>query len=487
MPRRRYQPTSHETFSHAEVDSWAYDWTRVANPGITPKRPLKVYLPRTTQEVSDIMREVKALRDAGLCPAERPIHIRGKGHSSNDLVLTDRGAVLCTDYLNRIVELTGRMVTLESGAILAEVDAYLGRQGYGLPVIGDHNHITAGGFASVGGVSPASNRYGLFIDNVEELEYVDWNGEHVRCNRQTNEHDFHRVLAGTGQFGVITTLKCRVIPVDKRRTILENERTITRKLDRFLEVTSRIVQNPGDAVMERGVWLDVPIAGKPFVIGQCSAYHETQPSWIKSLRNRVAHGFLHGLGYVAGRLPRLLDLFVMYLGVIGVIVSPRFASIKNIEVFIDKILDSTVGDPSRMLIVFAPADRYKVIFEELYKLCREYRAKTGCFTFLSFYVKGIVSPYLSGAGSPHRPPNARTDFCELVLWLGVRPENLPEALLEKIVSDIDDFCIKQNAFRYMHTRTVTGERRAWIDPNTFWHGPREEVARASWRAAAGRR
>ena len=31
------------------------------------------------------------------------------------------------------------------------------------------------------------------------------------------------------------------------------------------------------------------------------------------------------------------------------------------------------------------------------------------------------------------------------------------------------------------------ERRAWIDPNAFWYGPREEHARASWRAAAGRR
>ena len=33
-----------------------------------------------------------------------------------------------------------------------------------------------GGFASVGGISPGSHRFGMFIDNVLEIEFVDWDG-----------------------------------------------------------------------------------------------------------------------------------------------------------------------------------------------------------------------------------------------------------------------------------------------------------------------
>jgi hypothetical protein len=335
-------------------------------------------------------------------------------------------------------------------------------------VIGDHDDITAGGFASVGGVSPASHRYGLFVDNVEALEYVDWDGGVVRCSRTENVTAFRRVLAGTGRYGVIATLTCRIIPVDKRRTVLRNTRTITRDLDRFLRVSGAVVADPGEALMERGVWLELPVLGKPFALGQVSVYHATSPSCWKRLRNRLAHGVLHGIGHFAGRLPRPIDLAFQYLGVAGVVVSPRYASIKNVEVFVDKIIDATVGDPSRMLIVFAPASAYERMFRALYELCRRYRAQTGCFTYLSFYVKGITSAYLS--------PTAGERFCEIVLYVGIRPEHMPAHVLDAVVSDIDDLCIAHQAFRYMHTRTVTDDRRRLVDPNEFLYGPRARLA-----------
>ena len=56
----------------------------------------------------------------------------------------------------------------------------------------------------------------------------------------------------------------------------------------------------------------------------------------------------------------------------------RIASIKNIEFFTDKLLDSTVGDPTRMLIVLGPLDRYEQLFREQWALLEEYREKTDC-------------------------------------------------------------------------------------------------------------
>ena len=192
----RYRPTSHETFSHGDLDSLGYDWGRIADPHVAPRHPLKVYLPETTDEVVAVVREAKLL--------DQRLIVRSKGHSSNDLVLGDRSRpVLCTEHLNRVLEVTrdGTTVNVQAGAVLAEVDRYLWRLAYGLPVIGDHNHITAGGFASVGGVSPASHRYGMFVDNVAALEYVDWNGRLVSCSPEQDSDRFYRVLAGTGQDG----------------------------------------------------------------------------------------------------------------------------------------------------------------------------------------------------------------------------------------------------------------------------------------------
>jgi hypothetical protein len=470
--KRKYEFSSHENIAHDRIASTGFDWDYAANPDIAPKRPLRLYLPETAAEIATAIQEANEL---GL-----EIRIRSKGHSSNHLVLDDRtGVVIWTEFLNRFDEnVKGDTIWVDGGAVLAEVDEALGERGHGLPVIGDHNHITAGGFASVGGVSPASNVYGMFVDNVEEIEWVTWEGTVSRCSKTENRKDFLRLLGGTGQHGVIARLRCRVIPVDKRHTILENRREMTRKLDEFVRISSRRIQNPDDAKMERGLWLEFPLsATRRLDVGQYSSYYATRQTWWKSLFDRVVHGFLHGLGYFAGRLPRWLDVIVQFLGVSGVIVSPRYSSIKNIESFADKVLDSSVGDPHRMLIVFAPAEMYERMFRALHDLCTEFRSR-GCLSFITIYVKSIQSEYLTLAAG-----GEETRWCELLLYLGVEPERMTDESLQEMVLRIDTLCAEVGALRYMHTRTVSaGELRKRIDPNARVNEV-SETERATGRVA----
>jgi hypothetical protein len=42
---------SHEAFSHDSIEHLGYDWSRVGDPGIVPKPPFKLYLPRGTEDV----------------------------------------------------------------------------------------------------------------------------------------------------------------------------------------------------------------------------------------------------------------------------------------------------------------------------------------------------------------------------------------------------------------------------------------------------
>jgi hypothetical protein len=458
-----YVPTSHEAFTHDSIDSLGYDWERVANPGIAPRYPFKVYLPVTTEDIVAAVRETRQL-------GQRLV-VRSKGHSSNDLVLADRGHVLCVEKLNRILALDASegTVTVQAGAVLADVDAHLAGRGLGLPIIGDHNHITAGGFASVGGISPASHRYGLFADNVRRLQYVTGDGEVRTCGRDDRPDELYRVLAGLGRHGIIATLTLDVIRIDKHRYVLRNDRALFTDVNAFVRESQRRIADPGEARMERGVWFDYPALGRTLRMGQFSSYYETAQGALKSLRNTLAYRYLHGLGWWAGRLPAALDRALKLLGIAGVMVSPRYASTKNVETFTDRVLDSSVGDPTRMFIALAPAARFSTLFHRIYGLFLEYRKRTGCFTFITIYVKAIRSPYLAGGGDGR--------YSELMVYCGLDPDRMTAGVTESLVSRLDDLCIEEGALRYMHSKTVADpERRRRIDPNAPHANPAPALA-----------
>jgi hypothetical protein len=454
---------SHETFSHDSLDSLAYDWERIGNPKIPPKFPFKVYLPRSPEDVARAVKECKELGQT--------IKVRSKGHSSNDLVLNEGGAVLLMQGMDQVLDVDEENLTatVQGGAISALIDDHLAPLGLGLPVIGDHRDITVGGFASVGGISPASHRFGMFIDNVLALQFVDWDGEIKRCSPDENPDDFYSLLAGLGRHGVIVEVKLRLIRIDKYRTIWENHQTHYRSMDDFIAGTKPIIEEPGDVMMERGVWVDFKLGGgKHLGLGQFSEYRETSQTAIHKARNTSSYGVLHGIGRVAGNLPEKLDVALKYVGMGGVMLSPKYASIKNIEFFTDKVLDSTVGDPTRMLIVLGPLDKYEELFRRCWALLDGYRESHGCFTFLSVYVKSIRSDYLARDGYDR--------FCELMFYTGVHPDKMTTELLDEIVEQFDDIVIDCNGYKYMHTRTTKDpEKRAKVDPNAR-HAERRRAA-----------
>jgi hypothetical protein len=464
---------SHETFSHDSIDSLAYDWERIGNPKIEPKFPFKIYLPKTPEDVANAVLECKQLG--------QELKIRSKGHSSNDLVLSDRGAVLLMQGMDQILEVDEENLTatVQGGAISALIDDHLASLGLGLPVIGDHRDITVGGFASVGGISPASHRFGMFIDNVLAIQFVNWDGEIKRCSPTENADDFYSLLAGLGRHGVITEVTLRLIRIDKYTTIWENHQDHYRSMDEFIAGTKPIIEEPGDVMMERGVWVEFKFpGGKKLGVGQFSAYKETSQTAIRKARNTGSYGVLHGIGRVAGNLPEKLDMALKYVGMGGVMLSPKFASIKNIEFFTDKVLDSTVGDPTRMLIVLGPLDRYEQLFRSCWGLMDRYREEHGCFTFLSVYVKSIRSDYLARDGQDR--------FCELMFYVGVHPDRMTPELLDEIVEQFDDIVIENNAYKYMHTRTTKDpEKRAKVDPNARHAERRNAAGNGKGKLAAG--
>jgi hypothetical protein len=461
---------THKSFHHDTFESLGYDWERIADPDIEPKHPFKLYLPRTTGDIVRAVLESKAL-------GERP-RIRSRGHSSNDLVLEEGGSVICTMLLDRVLNLdsSGMSVTVQSGVVLATLDGYLARRGLGLPVVGDHNDITAGGFASVGGISPASHRYGLFVDNVLALEYVDWDGELVRCNESTNREEFYRALTGMGQHGVIATLKLRIIRVDKYHRMLRNDRALYRDEEHFIEHANRVLNEPPDAPLVRCMWFDF---GKGLEIGQVSEYKETPQEWGKKVRGTAAFGLMHLLGKGTSSLPGSPALVTKALGALGVALAPIYGTAKDVETAADRVLDPTVGDPTRMFVLIAPCDRFPFFFRGLYRIAADYKRRYGCFSYITLTMKCIRSSYLT-RGKLDRL------YCEMILLVGIKLGKFPTDLMERMVEQIDDLCIERGAFRYMHTRTTKDpDKRRKIDPNALYAPQQTNPVPSSATAYAG--
>ncbi len=452
---------SHERFVHDSIDSLGYDWSRVGDPAARPQFPLRIYLPQTTEDVVEVVREAKS---RGLT-----LTVRAHGHSSNDLVVRGGGTVLLTEKMNRVlaVDEDALTATVQPGCQSADVDDVLAERGLGLPVIGDHAHVTTGGFASVGGISASSFRHGLFVDIVEALEYVTWEGEVVRCSRHDRPEEFNRVLLGLGRYGVITALTVRVERVDKHATIWRNRQTRYRSLDRFLDNASRLLADPPpEATFLRGMWVD---AGK-IALGQFSEFSPTPATTAARMADRCAHDALHGIGFVAGRLPAAVDRVVKYVGLMGLLFSPPYASQKNAESFSDKILDSSVGDPTRYLVAIARQSQMEEVSRRLLDLLRRHREESGCFSVLTLYLKGIRSAHLAAG----RPGDDR--WVEVLFYVAIRPEKMTEARLERIVEEFDDVCLETGSYRYMHSKTTKDPvRRRRLDPHTLYEGAEEEV------------
>lgn len=453
---------SHERFVHDSLDSLGYDWSRIGDPDAAPAYPLRVYLPQTTDDVVRIVGEAK---DLGLA-----VTVRAHGHSSNDLVVRGGGTVLLTEKMNRVLDVDegGLTATVQPGCQSADVDDLLAEGGLGLPVIGDHAHVTTGGFASVGGISASSFRHGMFVDLVERLEYVTWDGEVRTCGRADRADELNRVLLGLGRHGVITALTVRIERVDKYGTIWRNRQTHHRSLDGFLAAARRVLTDPPpEATFLRGMWVD---AGR-FGLGQFSVYSPQPATPANRLANDLAYRFLYGLGFVGGRLPGPIDRALKYVGLLGILFSPPYATQKNAESFSDRILDSSVGEPTRYLVALVRLADVEAVSRRLLDLLRRYRAEHGCFSVLTLYLKGIRSPYLAGS----RIGDDR--WVEVLFYVAITPGTMTASLLDRIVEEFDEICVDTGSYRYMHSKTTKDPvRRKLLDPHTLYEGPPGSVA-----------
>ncbi|GAA5058562.1 FAD-binding protein [Nocardia callitridis] len=410
------------------------------------------YLPRDT---ADVVRTVRDSRSRS-----EQLTVRGGELYEEGFDLPAQPTVVSLRRMDQVLDINlgKRTVRVQAGAKLSEVDRRLGAHGLGLPVIGDHRDITAGGFASVGGVSTASHKHGMFIDQVVDLEYVDNDGRIGTCGRGHHTERFHRILCAGGRAGIITALTLDVIDIDKDHTWLSTNADRFLDFDLFVEHAYSEISRPGSSVLQVGRWVDTaPLkvarpVGTGHVqlgtvrFGQWSSLHPTAPNRALRARREVGSRARKSLGAIASAAGGRAGTPVRNAAAGAVMFAPKIQTLRDAEYLADTALSSSERGPAYRVGVFAPLSSYGSVFYRMHDLFSAHRERTGCFTVISAMTYGVRSRYLRAEATARGL--AADDYGLITFTCRLRPAAMPSELLRDIVSGIDEICRSENAMRY---------------------------------------
>ena len=165
------------------------------------RQPIAVLRPGS---VRDIETMIRFCRRHGITVATK-----GRANSTHGQTLTT-GLLIETGTL-KAIQINQNTADIQAGATWLDVTRAAFRHGLAPPVLTGYLGLTVGGTLSMGGTSTTVGA-GTLVDHVRELEVVTGAGQTVRCSPIDNSRLFDAVLAGLGQYGVITRATIDLVP-----------------------------------------------------------------------------------------------------------------------------------------------------------------------------------------------------------------------------------------------------------------------------------
>ncbi|MBV8836809.1 MAG: FAD-dependent oxidoreductase, partial [Alphaproteobacteria bacterium] len=184
-----------------------YDDARKLYNGMIDKRPRMI---ARCADVADVMTAVNFGREQGL-----RIAIRGGGHNGPGLGSVDDGLVIDMSAMKGVrVDPAARTARVGAGCTQGDVDHATHAFGLAVPA-GIVSTTGIAGLTLSGGHGYLSRKYGLTIDNLLEADVVLADGRFVTASKDQNADLFWALRGGGGNFGVVTSFKFALHPVDK--------------------------------------------------------------------------------------------------------------------------------------------------------------------------------------------------------------------------------------------------------------------------------
>ena len=182
-----------------------YEEARTVWNGMVDLRPRAVV---RAGGIADIDAVLDTVRRSGLALA-----VRGGGHNVAGHGSVEGGLVLDLGPLKRVdVDAGSRLVTVEPGATLADVDRATAAHNLAVP-LGVISGTGVAGLTLGGGVGWLTRSNGLTLDNLESVNVVTATGEHLHASEHENPELFWGLRGGGGNFGVASSFTFRARPL----------------------------------------------------------------------------------------------------------------------------------------------------------------------------------------------------------------------------------------------------------------------------------
>ena len=144
------------------------------------------------------------------------VAVKCGGHSASGKSTCNGGMLIDLSPLRNIrVDPMARTVRVAGGSLLGEMDH--DTMEYGLvTTAGTVSHTGIAGLTLGGGFGRVGRRFGLAVDNLLEVDIISADGELHRANKDENPDLFWAVRGGGGNFGVVTSLKFQLHPMQRQ-------------------------------------------------------------------------------------------------------------------------------------------------------------------------------------------------------------------------------------------------------------------------------
>ena len=188
------------------TESEGYDESRTIYNAMIDKKPAAIV---HCSNVADVIACVKFGREHDLLTA-----VRGGGHNGPGLALAEGGLVIDLSLMKGIrVDPEAETVRAEAGCTWGDVDHATHQ--FGLATVSGIIGTTGiAGLTLGGGHGYLTRKYGLTIDNLIEADIVLADGSMVTANEDQHADLFWALRGGGGNFGVVTSFKYQLHPVD---------------------------------------------------------------------------------------------------------------------------------------------------------------------------------------------------------------------------------------------------------------------------------
>lgn len=146
-------------------------------------KPKFVAFPESTEDIRKLMRFFNQISTKDI-----PVSVtaRGSGLDESGASLSS-GLIISTKKLNKMLEIDPRerLVRVQSGITLKELNTALSVSGLTIPIIG-HDNDTIGGLISSSPIDDGASKYGGIAKFVDRIEAVLANGECLQTSRMRN-------------------------------------------------------------------------------------------------------------------------------------------------------------------------------------------------------------------------------------------------------------------------------------------------------------